>query len=116
VRVSHVFAGIATADLESAVAWYERLFGRPPDNRPHEQEVVWQLAETGLIYVVADPERAGHGLLTLIIDDLGTELAALEQRGISTGPIETLGSGARTIALRDPDGNIVKLGQVRTPR
>lgn len=112
MRVSHVFAGIATADFQSAVAWYERFFGRPPDSRPHEHEVVWQLADAGLIYVVEDPKRAGHGLLTLIVDDLEMQIAELERRGVSTGSIETLQSGARTITVSDPDGNLVKLGQV----
>lgn len=56
--------------------------------------------------------RAGHGLLTLIVDDLDTEIAELKTRGIGAAPIETLQSGARTITLSDPDGNLVKLGQV----
>jgi predicted enzyme related to lactoylglutathione lyase len=113
VRASHVFAGIPTANFASAAAWYERLFGRPPDNRPHQNEAVWQLAEAGLIYVVADTERAGNGLVTLILDDLDAEVAALEQRGIPTTASETLRSGVRTMALTDPDGNSVKLAQVR---
>jgi len=31
-----VFAGIATADLDVALPWYERLLGRPPTMRPHD--------------------------------------------------------------------------------
>jgi hypothetical protein len=31
LTINHVFAGIAVADYDSALAWYKRFFGRPPD-------------------------------------------------------------------------------------
>jgi predicted enzyme related to lactoylglutathione lyase len=114
VRPSHVFAGIPTADLASAVAWYEKLLGRRPDRYPHASEAVWQLTETGLIYVVVDPPRAGHGLLTLIVHDLTAELARLKERGMQTGSIEPVGDAARSLPLTDPDGNRVTIAQVLT--
>jgi hypothetical protein len=55
--ITHVFAGIPTGDFEIALGWYERLLGRPPDRYPHHTEAVWQLADTGLIYLVADSEQ-----------------------------------------------------------
>lgn len=29
MSINHVFAGVAVAQLGEALAWYERLFGRP---------------------------------------------------------------------------------------
>jgi hypothetical protein len=31
LTINHVFAGIAVADYVSALVWYNRFFGRPPD-------------------------------------------------------------------------------------
>lgn len=112
MRATHVFSGIPTADLASAIAWYERLLGRPPDNRPNEHEAVWQLAESGLIYVVADGARAGNGMLTVIVEDLDDWIAELEGRGISAGAIEAVPGIARRVALIDPDGNLFTIAQL----
>jgi hypothetical protein len=49
MAITELFAGIATADYEKALAWYERLVGRPPDMIPNENEAVLQLTETGLV-------------------------------------------------------------------
>jgi predicted enzyme related to lactoylglutathione lyase len=110
--ITHVFAGIPTADLRSAVPFYERLLGRAPDRLPHEQEAVWQLAGGGLIYVVTDPGRAGAALLTLIVDDLDGYIEGLADRGLPVGPIDTIAGAVRKTTLTDPDGNTITLGQV----
>jgi hypothetical protein len=49
VAIVHLFAGIPVADYGEAAAWYERLFGRPPDMRPHETEAVWRIAGGGSV-------------------------------------------------------------------
>jgi catechol 2,3-dioxygenase-like lactoylglutathione lyase family enzyme len=98
-----VFAGLAVTDFPAAEAWYTRLFG-PPTRYPQPNEAVWHLSQTGLVYVVADPPRAGHGLLAMAVDDLDALLANL--RGIAT---ESAERGA--VLLRDPDGNLIKLFQ-----
>ncbi len=112
MTIDYVFAGIPTADLESALAWYERLLGRPPDRFPHDREAVWQLADRALIYVVLDAERAGRGLLTLIVDDLAQWREDLRSRGLEATPPERVGAGAMKTTLADPDGNLVMLAQV----
>ncbi len=109
--ITHVFAGIPTADLAVALPWYERLLGRPPTMRPHDKEAVWQLTDTGLIYVVEDPPRAGRSLVTLIVDDLDRWIAEIQQRGIAVGPVERMGPGARKALVVDPDGNELGLAQ-----
>ena len=72
-----LFAGVPVADYPAARGWYERLFGRGPDMVPNQTEVVWQVAEGGWVYVVADAERAGRALVTVIVDDLDGLLAGL---------------------------------------
>jgi glyoxylase I family protein len=106
----HVFAGLAIVDIDAARAWYERLFGRAPDLIPHESEVAWQLTDSGWVYVVADAERAGSGLLTLLVDDLDRVRAELAERGIDAGEVETI-TGAVRVVIFDADGNRIAIGQ-----
>ena len=82
MRADILFAGTAVTDFAEARAWYERLMGRPPDMLPHDAEAVWQVTDTGWIYIVADADRAGRGLLTLMVDDLDTRMTGIADRGI----------------------------------
>ena len=112
MAVTHVFAGIPVDGYEQALAFYERLFGRPPDRFPTDHEAVWQLTDTGLIYVVTDPARAGTGLLTLIVDDLDAWVAAVSDRGIDVGEPVTIPGAVRRATIADPEGNRITLGEV----
>jgi predicted enzyme related to lactoylglutathione lyase len=116
MAITHVFAGLPVSDLRSALNWYERLLGRPPDRFPNDEEAVWQLASSGLIYVVRDPRRAGSSLLTLIVDDLDERIATLDASGIGAGEIDTVGGGVRRARITDPDGNRISLGELPKPQ
>jgi hypothetical protein len=110
--MSVLFAGVPVPDIESGRAWYERLFGRPPDLVPHDREVAWQVSGDGWVYVVEDAARAGNALVAVIVDDLDAELAGLAERGLAPGPTGTLGSGVLNSEIADPFGNKVSFGQV----
>jgi hypothetical protein len=83
LAINHVFASIAVADYDSALAWYERFLGRPPDVIVTDNETMWQIAETGWIYVVGDTNGTGNALLTLLVDDLEDYVAELAERGLA---------------------------------
>jgi predicted enzyme related to lactoylglutathione lyase len=111
MAITFLFAGVPVADYEAARPWYERLIGREPDMLPHDHEAAWQLSETGWIYVVADAERAGRALVTILVDDLDEWIAGLAERGIACEPIETLPRKVRRTAVVDPEGNRIAFGQ-----
>jgi catechol 2,3-dioxygenase-like lactoylglutathione lyase family enzyme len=112
--VTHVFAGIPVADRDAAVQWYTRFFGRPPDLLPNAVEAAWRATDSGWVYVIADRERAGTALHTLLVDHLDTFLAGLAERGIDAGEVESLdGDAVRRSSLRDPDGNRLNIGEPR---
>ncbi len=111
MNVEHVFAGIPVADRDAASSWYERLTGRRPDLIPNEDEAAWQLTETGWIYLIADADRAGSALHTLLVEDLEAFLAELANRGIDAGPIETIGVTVRHVVISDLDGNRLNVGE-----
>jgi predicted enzyme related to lactoylglutathione lyase len=115
MAIEHVFAGIPVAGFGTARAWYERLFGRAPDVNVAENEAMWQLATAGWVYVVEDPDRAGHALVTVLVDNLSDHLAALTARGITTGPIETIPGAAHMASITDPDGNKFTFGEALSP-
>ena len=102
MAVQHVFAGIPVADYASARDWYERLFGRPPDLVPNETEAAWQLSETAWVYVVADADRAGDALLTVLVDDLEAQVSELADRAPGL---------YRKAEIRDADGNTIAFGE-----
>ena len=111
MAITYLFAGVPVADYDAARPWYERLIGRAPDMLPHDREAAWQLSETGWIYVVADAERAGRALVTVLVDDLDAHLAGMAERGIACEPIEILPGKVRRTAVVDPEGNRIAFGQ-----
>ena len=111
MSIEHLFAGIAVADYHAALAWYERLLGRPPDVIVTDTEAMWQVTTAGWIYVVGDPERAGNDRVTLLVDDLADHVAALAGRGIATGAIDTMPGLYRKVVITDPEGNKIAFGE-----
>ena len=105
-----LFAGIPVADYAAALQWYERLLGFPPTCFPHETEAVWELAEHRLVYIVQQPEHAGHARHTLFVDDLDALVAQIAERGLDPVDQETYSNGVRKITYRDADGNEIGFG------
>jgi predicted enzyme related to lactoylglutathione lyase len=112
--ITDVLAGLAVADFDAALGWYERLFGRPADRRPMDGLAEWHWPAAGALQVIHDGERAGRGLLTVSADDLADLVATLEARGLAPGPIDVTTSDRVLIArISDPDGNAITLVQPR---
>ena len=106
----YLFAGIPVDDYAAALTWYEKLLGAPPSSVPHDTEAVWELADHRSLYVVRQPEHAGHAMHTLIVDDLDSMVAGISQRGLEPAKQETYPSGVRKTTYRDPDGNEIGIG------
>jgi catechol 2,3-dioxygenase-like lactoylglutathione lyase family enzyme len=105
-----LFAGVPVRDYERALAWYERLLGRPPAFFPDETEAVWQIGEHRYLYIDVLPDRAGHAIHTLFVDDLDERIAAISSRGIEPVSQEAYDNGVRKVTYRDSDGNEIAFG------
>jgi catechol 2,3-dioxygenase-like lactoylglutathione lyase family enzyme len=105
-----LFAGVPVADYKAARQWYERLLDAPPTFFPHDTEAVWELATHRYLYIVQQPEHAGHARHTLFVDDLDTLVAQIAARGLAPLAQETYTNGVRKITYRDPDGNEIGFG------
>ena len=104
-----LFAGIPVADYAAALRWYERLLGSPPTFQPHDTEAVWEVAEHRYVYIVQQPEHAGHAMHTLFVDDLDALVAQIADRGLEPAKRENYSNGLRKIN-RDADGNEIGFG------
>jgi catechol 2,3-dioxygenase-like lactoylglutathione lyase family enzyme len=105
-----LFAGIPVADYATALHWYERLFGAPPAFFPHDTEAVWELAEHRCVYIVQQPQHAGHARHTLFVENLDALVAQIAERGLHPVERETYSNGVRKITYRDLDGNEIGFG------
>ncbi len=111
MRATHVFAGIPVADRDAAVRWYTRLFGKSPELLPNDDEAAWRVTDSGWVYVIVDPPRAGSAVNTLLVDDLDAFLGGLSERGVEAEPVEKLDGAVRRSCVSDPDGNRLKVGE-----
>ena len=105
-----LFAGIPVSDYQHALAWYERLLGSPPGFFPNDTEAVWELAEHRYLYVEDHPEKAGHAMVTVFVEDFDERLDGIAVRGIDPASRETYENGVRKVTFRDADGNEIGFG------
>jgi catechol 2,3-dioxygenase-like lactoylglutathione lyase family enzyme len=105
----HLFAGVRVRDFEATRPWYDRLLGEPTFF-PHTTEAVWTLADNRSVYVVQDAAGAGRSVVTILVDDLDAQLAAIATRGLEPDEQVTYSNGVRKALYRDPDGNEVGFG------
>ena len=105
-----LFVGIPVTDYAAALPWYERFFGVPPSFLPNDTEAVWEVGEHQYVYIVEDPERAGHALVLSFVDDLDERVAEIARRGIEPAERETYEGGPTKVTYRDAEGNELSLG------
>jgi catechol 2,3-dioxygenase-like lactoylglutathione lyase family enzyme len=105
-----LFAGLPVSDYQRALIWYGRLLGSEPAFVPNATEAVWELAEHRYLYIEELPERAGHAMHTVFVDDLDQRVESIAARGIQSASRETYGNGVRKVIYRDPDGNEIGFG------
>jgi len=105
-----LFGGIPVSDYRRALAWYERLLGSEPAFLPNATEAVWELAEHRYLYIEELPERAGHALHLVFVDNLDERVDSISGRGIEPASQETYGNGVRKVIYRDHDGNEIGFG------
>lgn len=105
-----IYAQLSCSDLAGSRAWFEKLFGRPPDARPMAGLAEWHHGKSAGLQLFEQADHAGHGTLTLIVDGLAGERQRLENAGLAPGAIEPA-TYVSLFRLRDPDGNLVVVAQ-----
>ena len=105
-----VYAHLSCSDLDESIRWFSAIFNRGPDARPMEGLAEWHHDETAGFQLFQNAEHAGHGTLTLIVNELEGDRERLDAAGLSPGDVEAA-SYVKLIRLRDPDRNLVVLAQ-----
>jgi hypothetical protein len=68
---------------------------------------VWKLAEHRYVYIVQQPEHAGHARHTFFVAALVAQIA---DRGLDPAKRESYSNGVRKITSRDADGSEIGFG------
>ena len=114
MKLRKIYTAFLVADLAAAEAWYTRLLGRGPDNRPMESLVQWEFSDTAALALSSSEEIAGRGVAFLIVDDVAAERRRLQGLGIALG--EDIAGDYSTLAqVTDPDGNKLTLATPPSP-
>ncbi len=111
--IKNVLAGLGVTDLGRAEGWYTRLIGRAPDTRPMDGLIEYRFSGGGWLQLFTDPDRAGHGSLTLVVEDFDAALEALDVASIAHEP-PSRGDYVDTVIFSDPDGNRVVFARSRS--
>ncbi len=104
-----IFAGIAVSNYESALEWYKQLLGAEPTFYPNSVEAVWQLAEDRYVYIIENAERAGGAVSMIWMDDPGSVVAGIAERGLQPVDVEQHGNVCKWV-FHDADGNETGIG------
>ena len=110
--ITKVYAVVSTAQLSRAHDWYARLFGRSSDLHPMAEVHEWYFVN-GAVQLVADAERAGRSMLTVIVSNLDAIRAEMQTRDLALGP-SSGGDFATVAQVRDPDGNQITFAEPAT--
>jgi catechol 2,3-dioxygenase-like lactoylglutathione lyase family enzyme len=108
MKLQKIYTALITADLAAAERWYAQLLGRPPDHRPMDTLVQWELFDHGGLMLSSSGEIAGKGVMFLYVADLAAERRRLQDLGIALGD-DISGDYSTLAQLRDPDGNLITL-------
>ena len=110
MAIINALASLAVKDLAKAVGWYQALFGRVPDSTPMPSVAEWKFERGGWLQVYELKERAGAGSVTLSINSLEDQIAALRQLGIDPGK-PMISDKVKVVMIKDPDGNSIAFAQ-----
>lgn len=114
MNLQKAYTALLTADLAVAEAWYTKLLGRGPDNRPMDTLVQWELFDHVGLALSSSTEIAGKGVLFLIVADVAAERRRLAGLGITLGD-DIPGDYSTLAQVLDPDGNKLTLATPPAP-
>lgn len=110
MAVQGIFASSVVRDLDAALAWYEKLLGRPADDQPIPGMAQWRNMGAAGFQLWADETRAGKSITTIVVLDLAAEQARLATHEISLVN-EAQGPFGAVAQVFDPEGNRINLAQ-----
>jgi predicted enzyme related to lactoylglutathione lyase len=114
MTIRNALASVAVKDLDAALSWYEKLFGRRADSRPMREVAEWRFERGGWLQVYQNSERPGTGSVTLSVDSLDEQIMALRKVGIDAGH-QITSDKVKVVMIKDPDGNSLAFAEAIDP-
>lgn len=110
MTINNALASVAVKDIKAAMQWYEKVIGRPADATSMPTLAAWQFPIGGWLQVYALPERAGSCSCTLVVSDIGSEAARLENLRVATGA-QASATQVKVLMIKNLDGNSIAFAQ-----
>lgn len=110
MSIDNALASVAVRNLRTAVAWYEKVLGRPADSTPMPEVAEWKFERGGWLQVYELPQRAGNGSFTLAVSGIEDVATRLQKLGIDTSQRSSTDK-VKTLMISDPDGNHIAFAE-----
>lgn len=111
MKIDYVYAAVFVSDMDASEAFYSKVFGRVPDDRPIPTLIQWRnVTGKAGIQLFHDPGKSGNSQMTLVVAELEAVKDALGQAGISASETVT-GDFGKISFIKDPDGNVAVLAE-----
>ena len=106
MKIDYLYAAVFVKDIPSSQAFYARILGRAPDDKPMETLVQWRGFNNAGIQLFEDPAKSGKGIMTIVVADVEKIRSSLDEMGIALAETQH-GDFGRIARLTDPDGNVI---------
>jgi catechol 2,3-dioxygenase-like lactoylglutathione lyase family enzyme len=110
MKIDYLYAAVIVKDIEASEAFYTKVLGRQPDDRPMGTLVQWRGFSDAGIQLFEDPAKAGNGRMTIVVSDVGKTGLSLHEQGIDLGEVQQ-GDFGKIAQLSDPDGNLITFAE-----
>ena len=110
IAVQSIFASATVSNFDEALVWYEKLMGRPADDKPIPGMAQWRKMGGAGLQVWKDDKRAGNGMITIVVPELEAERERLSRLGLQlVNRVE--GDFGVVAKIFDAEGNRINLAE-----
>ena len=110
MNIQGLYAAVYVRDIAAASAFYAKLLGRQPDDRPMDTLVQWRGFGNAGIQLFLDESKAGRGVMTIVVPNMEATGALLAAQVIDIGAVLE-GVFGKIAHVTDPDGNVINLAE-----
>ncbi len=113
--IVNAIASLAVKDLNSSIAWYEKVIGKSP-SRPMPELAEWNFERGGWlqVYQLSDRAGSGSGSVTLAVTGMEAQIAHLVNLKIDCTNVSE-DERVKTVMITDPDGNHIAFAEAIDP-
>ena len=110
MRIQGIYAAVAAEDMRASEAFYTKLFGRGPDDRPMDSLIQWRDVAGANVQIFLNEKNAGASMATIVVPDMDEARASLSDEGLTFSEAQK-GDYGRIAHIRDPAGNQITLAE-----